>query len=136
MTWKEGEGSELHDARGLQPLGTLGHLELDLLPFGQGLEALPLNRRVVDEDVLPVFLFDEPVALRVAEPLELTRLAHRLPSLPVLLVNTRATNPGQNRRDYKERRFRVSRKIRAEQVRRSSKNQEVSRLDGGLKSGQ
>src|SRR5262249_36105617 len=51
--------------------------------------ALTLDRGVVDEDVLPVLLLDEPVALGVAEPLHPTCLAHRLPSPPLHLVKPR-----------------------------------------------
>src|SRR5207302_502021 len=55
---------------GMQALGTLLHLELRLLAFGQRAKALRLDRGVVAEDVLATaVLSDESVALRVVEPL-------------------------------------------------------------------
>src|SRR5262249_40912667 len=102
-------GLQLHDARGLEPFRPLGHVELDLLTLGEGLEAFPLDGGVVDEHVLPVLLLDEPVALGVTEPLHPARLAHRLRSLP---RHGQWTQRSEKRRDYKERRFRVSRKMR------------------------
>src|SRR5439155_2244395 len=64
-------GARLDDVARIGPLGAFAHLELDLRTFGQALEALPGDVRVVDEDVLrPVLGLDEPVALGVVEPLD------------------------------------------------------------------
>src|SRR5262245_25842832 len=60
---------DLLDVRRVQPLRAPGHLELDPVTLGQAAEAARLNGRVVDEHILPVLLGDEPVALRVVEPL-------------------------------------------------------------------
>src|SRR5436309_10542362 len=67
-----GEDLNLADVRCLKTLWAAGHLELDPVTFGQGLEALGLDGAVVDEDVLAAFLRDEPVTLRIVEPLHLS----------------------------------------------------------------
>src|SRR5205085_10493423 len=63
----------LRDGRHVRRLGTffaLARLELDLRAFGEGLEAIACDLRVVDKQILATFLRrDEPVALRIAEPL-------------------------------------------------------------------
>src|SRR5215217_513313 len=54
----------------LQALGAPGDIELHLLAFGQGAEAVRLDGRVVAEQVLaPAVLGDEAEALRIVEPL-------------------------------------------------------------------
>ena len=53
----------------LEPLGTLSDLKLHSITLAQTLEALHLDRSVVHEDVLTVFLSDEPETLRIVEPL-------------------------------------------------------------------
>src|SRR5438876_5654473 len=63
---------DLANVRGLKALGTASHLELDLVTLGQALEALGLDRTVVNEDVFPTLLCDEPVALRIVEPLHMS----------------------------------------------------------------
>src|SRR2546421_1838656 len=62
----------LADVRCLKTLGAAGHLELNPVTFGQGLEALGLDRAVVHEDVFSAFLRDEPVTLCIVEPLHLS----------------------------------------------------------------
>src|ERR671918_2507466 len=69
--------SDLDDLGRLQTLRTLGHLELNCVPLGEALEAVTLDRRVVDEEVLALLPRDEPVALGVVEPLDFTALSHR-----------------------------------------------------------
>src|SRR5207249_1149070 len=59
----------LADVRSLQPFRTAGDFELDLITFGEALEALRLDGRVVDEHVLAALLRDEAETLRVVEPL-------------------------------------------------------------------
>src|SRR5215510_9623478 len=62
--------SQRADVLRLRALGTLGDLELDLLVLVQGLVALGLNRRVVNEDVVAAaVLSDEAEALFCVEPL-------------------------------------------------------------------
>ncbi len=59
------------NVRRLRPLLALRHLELDLRPFGQRLEAAPGDLRVMDEQILAAIIWrDEAVALVVAEPLD------------------------------------------------------------------
>src|SRR5581483_3311090 len=59
------------NVRGLGALRALRCLELDLRAFGQGLEALAGDARVVHEEILRAVLRrDEAVALLVAEPLD------------------------------------------------------------------
>src|SRR5689334_19314992 len=71
----------LPDVGSLQPLGPLGHLELDLVALGQALEALGLNGAVMDEDVFPAFDLDEAVPLCVVEPLDRALCHTSVPSL-------------------------------------------------------
>src|SRR5919204_6367444 len=63
----------LRERRHVRRLGALvafARLELDLRAFGQRPEAVTLDLRVMDEQVLAALLGrDEPVALRIAEPL-------------------------------------------------------------------
>src|SRR5215831_17032843 len=63
---------DLADVRSLQPLGALAHLELDLVPLDQALEALGLDSAEVDEHVLAILLGDEAIPLRIVEPLHMT----------------------------------------------------------------
>src|SRR5205807_7008920 len=59
------------NVRRLLSLGALGHFELDLLAFLERLEALHVDRREVREQVFAaVVRGDEPIALRVVEPLD------------------------------------------------------------------
>src|ERR1700682_61375 len=67
--WNRFSG-ELADVLRLQPLGTLDHFELDLLPLREGAEALGLDGGVVAENVFTAaVLRDEAEALGVVEPL-------------------------------------------------------------------
>src|SRR5271165_6303201 len=61
--------SEWADVLRLFTLAARSHVELDLLPFTQGLVAAPLNVRVVDEHVVPILSRDEAVALLGVEKL-------------------------------------------------------------------
>src|SRR5829696_9225578 len=56
--------------RGLRALGAVGDLELDGLALVEGLVAVALDGREVDEDVVAAVAGDEAVALLVAEPLD------------------------------------------------------------------
>src|SRR5258705_2228448 len=69
--------SLLADVRRLRPLGPLGHLERDLVPFLERPEAVPDDRAVVHEHVRPARALDESEALRLVEPLHLSSLSHR-----------------------------------------------------------
>ena len=60
----------------MESFRALGEFEFDLLAFGQGFKPLTLDSRIMNEDVLPIFLLDEPVTLRVAEPLNPADLSH------------------------------------------------------------
>src|SRR6058998_1325504 len=62
----------LPDVGCLKTLRAAGDFELDLVTFGEALEALRLDGAVVDEDVLTALLRDEPVTLCVVEPLHLS----------------------------------------------------------------
>src|SRR3990167_1549447 len=55
----------------------VGDFKLNHLSFIQGLETIPLNRRIVDKDVLARLQFDETVAFLIIEPLHLP-LRHSL----------------------------------------------------------
>src|SRR5207247_1025163 len=65
-----------HDVRSLQAFRSLGHFELDGRAFRQGAESATLNRREVNEHVLTVLGCDEAKALRVVEPLDVSRCPH------------------------------------------------------------
>src|SRR5215217_4582664 len=70
---------DLDDVLGRRALLALHDRELDLVALGEGLEAVPLDRRVVHEAVLAAVLGrDEPEALGVIEPLHGTGGAHAL----------------------------------------------------------
>src|SRR2546426_184705 len=55
--------------RGLKSLRSTDDIELEPLAFGQRLEALALDRGVVNEHVLATLLLDETKTLRFVEPL-------------------------------------------------------------------
>src|SRR5690606_21284150 len=70
--WENGHRGvlpELPDVRGLRAACTLDYLELYFLTFIEGLEALFIDGRVVDENVGPVGAGNEPVPLLIREPL-------------------------------------------------------------------
>jgi hypothetical protein len=69
-------------------LRTLGNLELDLLTLG---EVKPSPGWRSNERLLPVLLFDEPVALGVAEPFT-------LPVLPIVDLPPSATGEPHGRK--------------------------------------
>src|SRR5258708_22037368 len=64
------------DVRGLEPLGTLDHVELDLRAFLQGAEAVGVDGAEVHEDILTSAGRDETETLRVVEPLDRTVATH------------------------------------------------------------
>src|SRR5438477_12305867 len=64
------------DVRGLQALGALRDFELDVRAFGEGAEAIALNRGEVYEHILAALRGDEAEALRVVEPLDGAGLFH------------------------------------------------------------
>src|SRR3989441_1136407 len=64
-----GAGLDFPDVGRLKTLWAARHLELDSVALRQALEAVALDGAVVDEDVLTAVLRDEPVALRIVEPL-------------------------------------------------------------------
>src|SRR5690349_16073504 len=63
-------GSDHPDVLGLLALAARGHVELDLLALLEGLVAVALDVRVVDEDVVRTLAGDEAVALLVVEELD------------------------------------------------------------------
>src|SRR6185295_15934428 len=62
-------GLRLADVRGLESLRSTDDVELQPLAFGQRLEALALDRGVVNEHVLATLLLDETETLCFVEPL-------------------------------------------------------------------
>ena len=72
--------SQANNGIGLRSFLALNDVELYFVAFLQGLIAVQLDRRVMNEDIRPVVTSDESVALGVIEPLDLTfELSHRLP---------------------------------------------------------
>ena len=68
----------------------LDNVELDFIAFLERFVSVQLNRRIMDENIWPVFASDESVALGVVKPLDLTfELSHWL--LPSLCLTG---NPG------------------------------------------
>src|SRR5438477_511559 len=67
--------SDLADVLRLQPLWTLGDIELDVVALGEASEAFRLDRCEVDEHVWTRLLRDKAKALCVVKPLHLT-LSH------------------------------------------------------------
>ena len=68
----DGKGAgvlDLADVRGLEPLGTLDHLELYAISFGKRAEAISNDGGVVDENILATILSDEAEPLCIIEPL-------------------------------------------------------------------
>lgn len=56
--------------RRLKALRTLDHVESDSLPLGERTEALHLDLTEVDEEILPLRLLNESVALLGTKPLD------------------------------------------------------------------
>jgi hypothetical protein len=73
---RRGSASCLRHPRGLWPLRAVLNLELDFLPLRKGLEAVLLDGGVVHEDILTTRALDEPVPLRIVEPLNNARDPH------------------------------------------------------------
>src|SRR5688572_15109258 len=69
------------DVSGLRALRTVDDLELDRLAFLERPEAVPLDRREMNEYVTAAFALDETVALGVVEPLDLASNTHVLLSV-------------------------------------------------------
>jgi hypothetical protein len=67
------------NVRGLEALGPLRNLELDLVTLVQATETVALNRSVMDENVRTLLTRDETETLGVVEPLHST-LFHNAPS--------------------------------------------------------
>src|SRR6185503_16416311 len=59
----------LTDVSGLEALRAADDIELQSLALGERLEAIALDRGIVDEHVLATFLLDETETLRLVEPL-------------------------------------------------------------------
>src|SRR5690606_10666282 len=87
------EGSaELRDVLRRRALLALHDVELDPLALAQGLEARPLDRRMVDEAVLVTAVRgDEPEALGVVEPLHRSGGTHAPTPCTVPLVSGSGT---------------------------------------------
>ncbi len=60
----------------LKTLTTLSNFKFHFLPFIQRFEALSLQCRVMDEDVLTVFPLNKSISFGVIEPLHLTSFRH------------------------------------------------------------
>lgn len=56
-------------ANGLRPLAPLLNIKLDALPLFEGAEALPLDGREVDKDIIRTLTGDEAIALLIIKPL-------------------------------------------------------------------
>src|SRR5213083_1602234 len=74
--------SNLTNVLRLQPLWSLGNVELDVVPLGEAPEPLRLDRCEVDEHVRTRLLRDKAKALRVVKPLHLT-LSHNCSDLSI-----------------------------------------------------
>lgn len=66
----------LQDVRSLRPLCALHDFELDTLPLFQGFESFSLQRRIMDENVIPALKTNEPESLAIVEPFDGTFCLH------------------------------------------------------------
>jgi hypothetical protein len=73
------EALDATNVRGLEALGPLRNLELDLVTLVQATETVALNRSVMDENVCTLLTRDETETLGVVEPLHST-FFHNAPS--------------------------------------------------------
>ena len=71
--------SRLQHVGRLGPFGSLHDVELDVLDFLQRLEALPLQGRIVHEDVLAAVESDESEPFPIVEPLDRPFCLHKTP---------------------------------------------------------
>jgi len=63
----------------LGALGTLDHLELHLLVFGQGAEAFTQDGAVMHEDIGAAFAGDEAITLGIVKPFYFASFLHLKP---------------------------------------------------------
>src|SRR3990172_6018944 len=94
------DGSHVRCLRALLPLA---HLELDGRPFGERLEAVALDARVVHERILAALCGrDEAVALRIVEPLYGSGCHKKSPPLP-RYERARRRKANRTRSRYREK---------------------------------
>src|SRR5438552_12580198 len=112
--------SGLSDVRCLKALRPPRHLELHLVPLRQAPEAARLDGGEVDEDVFATFLSDEPVPLRVVEPLHLTlRHVSGPPCAPAVMAGIALRDWGQNNVAARSRSPRGARSAEGKRKRRA-----------------
>jgi len=63
----------------------LHNVELYLVALFERFVSVQLNRRIMDEDIRPIFASDKTIALGVVKPLDLTFVLSHRPRLPWLL---------------------------------------------------
>ena len=69
----------LHHIGRLWSFGTLDDIEFDVFSLLQGLEAIPLKRRVMHEYIFSAIQADKPEALPIVKPLHGTFCLHKTP---------------------------------------------------------
>jgi hypothetical protein len=88
---------ELFHRFGLRPFGALDDLKLDRVTLRERPEPRRVNRRVVDEDISPTVLRDEPKAFLVVKPLDGT-ISHGM----ILLAWDERSLPPHRTEDHKK----------------------------------
>jgi hypothetical protein len=69
VSYQLGSVSELYYIIRFRTLGAINYLKAHGVSLGQGLEALAADGGKMDENVITIFLLNEPKALSVVEPL-------------------------------------------------------------------
>src|SRR5436190_12486097 len=77
--WLSGSGAL--DVLGFGTFLAIDNFEVDQFSFLQGFEALPLDARMMDKDVLSSFLSDEPITPLVVEPFHFSTGHNLSPSM-------------------------------------------------------
>src|SRR5262245_57621432 len=118
------------DVAGLRALRTVNDLELHCLALFERAEAVALDGRVVHEDIAASVALDEPIPLRVVEPLDLACNTHR--SLPAAVTRSvaslRKRVGGQNKGPKKKAAFLRPFPYGARPARRRSDNTGLCRI--------
>jgi hypothetical protein len=68
----------LHDVGSLRTFGSLNNVELDILPFFEGLESISLESRIMNKDIFSAFETDKSEAFPIVEPFDSALAFHTI----------------------------------------------------------